>query len=156
MRPARFAQLPRWLRDFAPLILCMGLIFWLSSRSILVTIDDPANEKLFFKSSHVIAYAALAWLWWRTLSARRLINWPILAMTLTFTILYGISDEIHQLFVPGRHGRVADVLFDASGALLMVLLLRRITWLRSFPENLPFFWIKSEGKSAQVVSSQEL
>lgn len=35
--------------------------------------------------------------------------------------LYAASDEFHQLFVPGRAGRVSDVLIDSLGALLGVL-----------------------------------
>lgn len=33
-------------------------------------------------------------------------------------VLYAASDEIHQLFIDGRAGQVADVLVDASGALV--------------------------------------
>ncbi len=32
--------------------------------------------------------------------------------------LYAASDEIHQLFVPGRAGRIGDVLIDSVGVLL--------------------------------------
>jgi VanZ family protein len=121
---ARYYALPRWLRDIAPLILWMALIFILSSRSTLVEIESGTGEKLFNKSAHVIVYGILAWLWWRALTAQRQITWPILFTALTLTVLYGISDEFHQSFVPGRHGRVSDVLFDASGALAMILLIR--------------------------------
>jgi VanZ family protein len=114
----------------------MGLIFWLSSRSRLIEIESDAGEKLFFKSAHVIAYGLLAWNWWRALTAQRSINWPVLLLAFTLTVGYGISDEYHQLFVPGRHAKVADVIFDAAGALAMLLLLRRVSWLRNFPENL--------------------
>ncbi len=118
----------RWFYDILPLILYMGLIFWLSSQSVLVEVEDPASEKLFYKSAHVIAYAGMAWLWWRALSRERARNWPLLLTAFALATLYGISDEIHQLFVPGRHGRVTDVLFDAAGALLMILLIRRLRW----------------------------
>lgn len=37
------------------------------------------------------------------------------------TAVYAASDEFHQLFVPGRAGRVSDVLLDSSGALLGVI-----------------------------------
>ena len=37
------------------------------------------------------------------------------------TALYAASDEIHQLFVPGRAGRFTDVLIDSAGAILGVL-----------------------------------
>jgi len=36
-----------------------------------------------------------------------------LAFAIAF--LYGVSDEIHQYFVPGRHPDVLDVVADASG-----------------------------------------
>ena len=36
-------------------------------------------------------------------------------------IVFAISDEIHQMFVKGRHGRVDDVLIDVAGALAGML-----------------------------------
>lgn len=132
----KIIALPRWLRDFMPLLFWMALIFWLSNQSILLDIENDAGEKTFYKSAHFIAYAVLAWFWWRALSPQREAVWPLLWLAFGLTVLYGVSDEIHQLFVPGRHGRFADVLFDSSGALAMVLLLRTVTRLRTFPENL--------------------
>lgn len=35
---------------------------------------------------------------------------------LAFCILYAVSDELHQIFVPGRAGRVTDVLIDTAGS----------------------------------------
>jgi len=35
---------------------------------------------------------------------------------------YAMTDEFHQLFVPGRSGRVADVLLDSTGAAVGVCL----------------------------------
>lgn len=39
-----------------------------------------------------------------------------------FCIVFAISDEIHQTFVEGRHGRVMDVLVDASGVIVGTLM----------------------------------
>jgi len=39
---------------------------------------------------------------------------------LLFTILYGIIDEIHQIYVPGRTADVFDALADTVGGLLFV------------------------------------
>lgn len=119
----------RW-RDVVPLLLWMGLIFWLSSRSVLVTIEGEATEKLFYKSAHMAAYGVLAWCWWRVLSVTRQTDWPVLGWAFIFTVLYAVSDEVHQWYVPGRHGQLADVLFDAGGALAMILLIRRVRLLR--------------------------
>ena len=112
----------------------MALIFTLSHQSVLVEIEHAVGEKVFYKTAHIVVYAILTWLWWRALSPQREVSWSVLTTALSLTVLYGISDEIHQLFIPGRHGRIADVLFDASGALAMILLLRQYKWLRRIPE----------------------
>lgn len=139
MSRIRFEPLPRWIRDVVPLIFWLALIFVLSDQPRLVEIEDhKVAEKFFFKLAHVIAYAVLAWLWWRVLAPRRQVNWSILLTAWVLSTLYGISDEIHQLYVPGRTGRVADVLFDTSGALLTVLLLRRFDRIRLWPKIRPF------------------
>lgn len=39
------------------------------------------------------------------------------------TVAYAASDELHQLFVPGRAGRLSDIGIDAGGALLGIALL---------------------------------
>lgn len=33
-------------------------------------------------------------------------------------ILYAISDEIHQIYIPGRGGLVNDVIIDSDGAVV--------------------------------------
>jgi VanZ family protein len=133
----RLDRLPRWLRDIVPLVLWIGLIFFLSHQPTLLDVEEELGslgEKILYKSAHVLAYAVLAWLWWRVLSPGRQLTGASLWAAFILTTLYGVSDEIHQSFVPGRHARLADVLFDASGALAMILLLRRVKWLRTFPE----------------------
>jgi hypothetical protein len=130
-----YYSLPRWLRDFVPLVLWMTLLFILSSQSVLVDIEDEAGEKFFYKTAHLIAYAVLAWLWWRALAPQRQTSWPVLLAALALTVFYAISDEAHQAFVPGRHAALYDVLFDASGALAMILLIRYSGHLRAKSPN---------------------
>ena len=43
-------------------------------------------------------------------------RFPIKMLAFSFTILYGISDEWHQSFVPPRNASVADILYDIGGA----------------------------------------
>lgn len=38
-------------------------------------------------------------------------------------VLYAASDEFHQLFVPGRSGKVTDVLIDSVGIIVSLLIL---------------------------------
>ena len=53
---------------------------------------------------------------------RMLLPWLIAA-------LYAASDEIHQLFVPGRSGQLSDVILDSAGALAGVAAFTVICWL---------------------------
>lgn len=52
------------------------------------------------------------------------INWILLA--LLFCFLYACTDEIHQLFVPERSGRLTDVLIDTLGSLCGIIIYRFI------------------------------
>ena len=44
---------------------------------------------------------------------------------LVFAVLYAMSDEYHQTFVPGRAGAWTDVLIDGAGAVLALTFARR-------------------------------
>ncbi len=137
----RLEALPRWLRDIVPLMVWMTLIFLLSAQPKLIDLQNEIGEKIFYKTNHMLVYALLAWLWWRALAPQRQFAWSVLLTAFALTTLYSISDEIHQQFVPGRHGRLADIFFDTGGALAMILLIRRVRWLRTFPDslNVPLF-----------------
>lgn len=43
--------------------------------------------------------------------------------TVFFCVIYAISDEFHQCFVPGRAGKFGDVCIDSAGSILAILLL---------------------------------
>ena len=45
---------------------------------------------------------------------------PVFA--LVGTVIYAISDEVHQIFSEGRACRITDVLIDSAGALLGIII----------------------------------
>ena len=51
---------------------------------------------------------------------RRLLITNLYALGLCF--FYAVSDEVHQLFVPGRAGRLLDVGIDTAGAMCGILI----------------------------------
>ncbi|MCK5945005.1 MAG: VanZ family protein [Planctomycetes bacterium] len=117
---------PRWLRGCVPVI-GVAVLWWSSSQ---VPGDEPRStaRSLFHNSMHVVAYGCLAasiWLWWSRRPAhepqpRR--SWGAFALASA----YGVVDEVHQSFVPGRDCSLFDVVSDAAGAALAVVLLRAI------------------------------
>jgi VanZ family protein len=83
------------------------------------------------KGAHLAEYALLALLVWRALSQRlehceRGWRWLDAGRALLLVIAYAISDEFHQNFVPSRQASAADVLIDATGALLGLLFLHSL------------------------------
>jgi VanZ family protein len=91
----------------------MAAIFIVSSLP-----EAPLPTSVTDKSAHWLAYAALGVLVIRALGgglpAQVTIRVALLALLIT--IGYGITDEIHQAFVPGRVADVADLYADAAGA----------------------------------------
>jgi VanZ family protein len=99
-----------------PLLYC-GMIFLLSALESpnLPGPDLPFRDKLL----HALLYAPLAVLFNRMLHR---LEWPRTAVariwiSILLTGLYGVGDEIHQAFVPGRTPSPADVVADFTGAL---------------------------------------
>lgn len=81
------------------------------------------------KTAHALEYAVLGafaagWLY----DAKRRRGNNILSAWLVAT-LYAATDEIHQLFVPGRSGQLTDVLLDSAGAFAGVLSMAGILYL---------------------------
>lgn len=89
------------------------------------------------KTAHASEYACLAMslviTCWQIMAWRReargkgqvsLRQIPLVGITaFAIAVLYACSDEVHQLFIDGRAGQVADVLVDASGAAIGCLLM---------------------------------
>lgn len=42
-------------------------------------------------------------------------------MSLIIGVTYAASDEMHQLFVPGRSGKLADILIDSLGIITGII-----------------------------------
>lgn len=111
------------LRLWAPVIAWMGVIFTASSMTF--NGGGPAIPDWL---SHAAVYLILAALVCRALAG----GFPhplspgaaLLALALSTT--YGVSDELHQSFVPGRDASAQDVAKDFAGAALGVFLYRRV------------------------------
>ena len=101
---------------WAPVALYMMFIFWLSSISSPPELPGGVSDK----TAHVLLYSGLGALLVRARAGgwRRPVTLGIAAAAIVVATLYGISDEIHQYFVPLRQVEVRDILADAIGASL--------------------------------------
>jgi VanZ family protein len=107
-----------------PPLLYMALIYYLSDRPT-PEILHKAPRLFGMKVVHLLEYGLLAILWFRAL--RHATPWSSRALCLlsvALTLAWGISDEIHQSYVPGRTARVGDAVTDLVGAVIAVWLWR--------------------------------
>lgn len=70
------------------------------------------------KNAHFFAYLVLAVLTVHALRRGGKLSGLMMLLAQGICVLYASSDEIHQIFVPGRGPQVKDVFIDSSGALL--------------------------------------
>ena len=113
--------------------ICMGIIFSLSAqvatesaelsgsfiKTILQLIGVELQQDTIRTAAHMLEFLGLALLMFNAIYA----TWearltPFFAFA--GTVLYAVTDEIHQLFVPGRAFQLSDILVDSTGALIGV------------------------------------
>ena len=126
------------------IILWMGVIFSFSSDDadkstiksdgVIIKITETAlNKKLsdkekkeyttkyivpVRKSAHFTLYFILGVLVFLFVKDFTVINYKVVLISIIVVLLYSISDEVHQLFVPGRSGEVLDVMIDTMGGFI--------------------------------------
>ncbi|HUQ21821.1 MAG TPA: VanZ family protein [Gaiellaceae bacterium] len=104
------------LRLWAPVVLWAAVIFAFSA------VPDLGSglgtwDLVLRKLAHAAEFSLLGALLLRAVGAER--------AALGLGIAYAATDEVHQLFVAGRHGSPFDVLIDAAGVALGVAVWRR-------------------------------
>jgi VanZ family protein len=107
----------RVLLSWLPVVLYTGLIWFLSSQNLDIRVDRfPLRDK----GVHFFEYGALAFLISHAVS----VSWPdarhrFLA-SLWLTMGLGLTDELHQAYVPGRMADTDDLIADTLGGLCAI------------------------------------
>jgi VanZ family protein len=113
----------RFIKYWLPVIIYAILIFYISS--------IPGTEiPKFFKGQeaifHILEYAFFALLINRALKEYFPTKTRIMRLSVVFglAIIYAISDEVHQSFIPYRLVSIGDITFDGIGIFLANILSR--------------------------------
>lgn len=116
----------KWYR-FIPVTLVMGILFYLSHQpGDSFELPDVVDiDKLL----HSLAYGCLAVTALFSISREFYCARPVRTgfLVVAFCFFYGVSDEVHQMFVPDRYSSVMDLVADTMGAVVAVILW---AWLR--------------------------
>jgi len=88
-------------------------IFAVSSIGSLPALPPRVTDKMM----HASVYAVFAATWLRALAGGRWagLTVRVAVLAIVAVTLYGVTDEFHQWFVPGRTSDVHDVAADAFG-----------------------------------------
>jgi VanZ family protein len=110
-------RLIRWL----PMVMCMGLIFGLSADSNPYRFLPKPIESLGI-IGHILEYGLLGVTTAYGVTWKQKINLKGAAISLAVCGLFALSDEFHQVFVPGRKFEVSDLLLDGTGMALGLII----------------------------------
>jgi VanZ family protein len=101
------------------------------------SVDDLVEKfnHIVRKNAHFFAYLVLGTLMVNLLRRVGIKGFKVFFLALAICILYAISDEVHQLFVPGRGAQVKDVLIDSAGAMVGVGLYAVVLMMRYLLEG---------------------
>lgn len=105
------------------------LLFALLSTLVIVYISSIPDqslwgngalcERIIFNLAHIPAYALLSFLWLKSFAGSTSRNHIITrSFILGGLVLFAISDEFHQSFVPGRSASFMDIGLDFIGIIL--------------------------------------
>jgi len=114
-------MIKKFLLYLLPVLIYMSFIFYLSSQSrVPVSIGFDTNGLIL----HIIEYFVLGFLVYRFLGnfCTKKSAYFIFFISLLISILYGISDEIHQSFVPNRVFSLIDLGADFLGSFIGIIL----------------------------------
>jgi VanZ family protein len=109
-------------------------LFYCATIFLLSSTANPVHFEPRFQGEdklvHAVLYGGLAYTVSMGLRRRDRPITPIaqFILPIVFAALYGVSDEFHQSFVPGRTPDVFDACADATGATLMQIFLCVFLW----------------------------
>lgn len=116
-----------WLPPF----IWMGMVYFMSSQKSVSITSNPTSEFVTFKTLHMVEYALLFFLFYRAFhSIKNMSEYSFTIYSFVIALSYSLTDELHQLFIPTRQGRMRDIIFDIVGMLIMYGIIRKVRLLR--------------------------
>lgn len=130
-----------------PALLWMSVIYWLSDRPALestvqseeitlrilkaasmitgyndmeVTERTMQIEPYIRETAHFLEYAVLGFLVLVAVRAFVTANGKISLISILICLTYALTDEVHQLFIPGRTFQLIDIILDTAGAAVVI------------------------------------
>jgi VanZ family protein len=107
-------KINRWV----PAIVVCSIIFALSSIHGSVVQDAGLGKESYHINAHFVLYFFLFYAFYKATKN--------IKFSMFISFLYGVTDELHQLFVPGRAFQLIDLAVDFLGILLAAIILWKL------------------------------
>ena len=119
------------VKFWLPVVLWAGFLFYLSSIPNLKASQNLVLDEVLRTIAHFLFYILGYCLFFRALNFGK--QKKNFLLPLFLTCLYGLSDEIHQTFVPTRTFQLMDLAVDFSGAFIGKIMVEEL--LLKFPKR---------------------
>lgn len=127
-------KVKRILNLWLPTIIWGLVIFFFSAFPTEKTSEIFWQDFILKKLAHIVEYGIFAILIYRSYKESGIEKSKAGIYAVLSALIYGVSDEFHQSFTPGREPAFRDVIFDTIGAFLSIYSLRN--FLPKAPEKL--------------------
>ena len=107
-----------WFVSLLIAIFFAGLIYYISDTP---SSGFPSGLGIKTKIYHLGVYFLLAFFISLAIIRGKINNKYLIIIALLVSVAYGISDEIHQFFVPGRNSTFRDVFINTTGVLMAIV-----------------------------------
>ena len=114
------------IKYWLPPILWGLVIFSFSSLQVGKSSEIYWKDFVVKKTAHLVEYAIFTILLYRAMVGSNVDKKKAIIISIIIAALYGLTDEFHQSFTPGREPRIRDVIIDTIGSAVGVTLFQKI------------------------------
>lgn len=128
---------PSFVRYWIPVLIYLVFIYMLSSGAFSFGLFNKSQKVHADKIVHVVEYAILGFLLARAMGKYTFFRQSmrvLAAVVLLVGVVYGISDEFHQMSVPHRTASFYDVIADSVGVFIGVFIYYKKRFKRICPK----------------------
>ena len=102
------------------LIVYMFVIFYFSSLPRIEIIEKSPDFFIRDKLLHILEYSILGVLSYNAFRHHELLNKKPFVYAIMFATIYGVTDELHQIFIPNRIFSLYDILANFFGSSMVL------------------------------------
>ncbi|WP_409252236.1 VanZ family protein [Bacillus sp. SCS-153A] len=116
----------KWGLTVAP-FLYMALIWYMSGNpdDMIIKMKHDQFDRIFKESLHLVEFAILYVLFILALLAHGRLTYTASVIAAIVAGFYGLTDEIHQSFVPYRSATLIDAVKDLTGVAVCLVIVNR-------------------------------